>query len=105
MAVETESRSVGREDELDLIHEFLKRGREDPIALVLEGPAGIGETTLWRAGVELAQERGFLVLQARPGNRREADVVRRRSRAPTGIRRSPTAAIRSIPTQARLPMA
>jgi DNA-binding CsgD family transcriptional regulator len=35
-------------------------------ALVLEGEAGIGKTTLWLAGVERAQERGFRVLAARP---------------------------------------
>ena len=35
-------------------------------ALVLEGEAGIGKSTLWLAGVEAARERGLRVLSARP---------------------------------------
>lgn len=35
-------------------------------ALVLEGDAGIGKTTVWRAGVELARQRGMRVLVAEP---------------------------------------
>ena len=38
-----------------------------PRALVLEGEAGMGKTTLWRAGVEHARpSTGFRVLQAQP---------------------------------------
>ena len=35
-------------------------------ALVLEGEAGIGKSTLWLAGVDAAHERGLRVLSARP---------------------------------------
>ena len=35
-------------------------------ALVLEGEAGIGKSTLWLAGVEAARERGLRVLSSRP---------------------------------------
>jgi len=35
-------------------------------ALVLDGEAGIGKTTLCLAGVERAREHGFRVLYARP---------------------------------------
>lgn len=35
-------------------------------ALCLEGEAGIGKTTVWRAGLELAREKGFRVLVAEP---------------------------------------
>jgi ATP/maltotriose-dependent transcriptional regulator MalT len=36
-----------------------------PSALILDGEAGIGKTTLWLAAVEEARERGFLVLSTR----------------------------------------
>ena len=36
-----------------------------PSALVVEGEAGIGKTTVWLAGLERAQELGFRVLSAR----------------------------------------
>ena len=45
---------------------FLDRTAAGPAALVLEGEAGIGKSTLWLAGVEAARERGFRVLSARP---------------------------------------
>jgi len=54
---------VGREDHLASIEAFLS-GR-DPRSLVLEGEAGIGKSTLWRAGVEGAHERGFRILSSR----------------------------------------
>jgi DNA-binding CsgD family transcriptional regulator len=57
---------VGREVELASIHAFLERPAEGPVALVLEGEAGIGKSTLWVAGVEAARERGLLVLVSRP---------------------------------------
>jgi DNA-binding CsgD family transcriptional regulator len=57
---------VGREDELGSLHAFLERAAAGPAALVLEGEAGIGKSTLWRAGVAAAGERGLLVLSSRP---------------------------------------
>jgi DNA-binding CsgD family transcriptional regulator len=57
---------VGREVELASVHAFLERPAESPVALVLEGEAGIGKSTLWLAGVEAARERGFRVLVSRP---------------------------------------
>jgi DNA-binding CsgD family transcriptional regulator len=57
---------VGREHELQRIHEFLERAANAPAALVLEGEPGIGKTTLWNAGVELAREDGRQVLLAQP---------------------------------------
>ena len=38
---------------------------ERPSALVIEGEAGIGKTTLWSAAVQQARERGFRVFSAR----------------------------------------
>jgi DNA-binding CsgD family transcriptional regulator len=57
---------VGREVELASIHAFLDRPAEGPVAIVLEGEAGIGKSTLWLAAVEAARERGFRVLVSRP---------------------------------------
>ena len=57
---------VGREVELASIHAFLERPAQGPVALVLEGEAGIGKSTLWGAGVEAARERGFRVLESSP---------------------------------------
>jgi DNA-binding CsgD family transcriptional regulator len=56
---------VGRQAELERIGGFL-----DPtgggLALLLEGVAGIGKTTLWRAGIELARQQQYRVLWCRP---------------------------------------
>jgi predicted ATP-dependent serine protease len=56
---------IGREQELALVDGFVT-GRSGCLAcLLLEGDAGIGKSTLWRAGVEMALERGFRVLLSR----------------------------------------
>jgi DNA-binding CsgD family transcriptional regulator len=57
---------VGREEELGAVRAFLERAVEGPAALVLEGEAGIGKSTLWLAGVQAARERGLRVLSSRP---------------------------------------
>ena len=59
---------VGRDEELSSLSEFLGRRAlpQGPIAIALEGDAGIGKSTLWRAGVEEAHARGLRVLSARP---------------------------------------
>jgi len=56
--VETEV--VGRDAELAAIERWLDAER--PSAFLVEGEAGIGKTTLWRAGLERARDRGQLVL-------------------------------------------
>lgn len=56
---------VGREGELDRILAFLGRRDELPAGLVLEGQAGAGKTTLWRAGVDAAEVAGYRVLACR----------------------------------------
>lgn len=57
---------VGRGDELATIRAFL--GGPAPAALLLEGDAGIGKTSLWREAVEFAGESGQVVLVARPAS-------------------------------------
>ena len=53
---------VGRDAELDALDAWLEMTSSR--ILLLEGDAGIGKTTLWRAGVAGARERGHRVLAA-----------------------------------------
>ena len=57
---------IGRESEIDSVHDFLEAVPGGPIALLLEGAIGIGKTTLWREGIAEAGERGLQVLTSRP---------------------------------------
>src|SRR5262245_4312276 len=57
---------VGRDAELEAIEAFAEHGSGGAQALVLEGDAGIGKSTLWLAGVERARARGMRVLASRP---------------------------------------
>lgn len=47
------------------VADFLESASHTPSALLIEGEAGIGKTTLWQATLERAQGRGFRVLSAR----------------------------------------
>ena len=60
------TRIVGREVELGVLERFLERVPAGPVGLVLEGPAGIGKTTLWLEVVRAAEARSFRLLAARP---------------------------------------
>ncbi|MEU0496521.1 LuxR C-terminal-related transcriptional regulator [Mycobacterium sp. NPDC006124] len=55
---------VGREAEAQTIANFLT-GADEASALALEGEPGIGKTTLWVAGRNLARDLGFHVLSTR----------------------------------------
>src|SRR5438128_3896342 len=57
---------VSREEELASLHAFIDGLQGGPAALVLEGDAGIGKSTLWLAGVEHARAHGLRVLASRP---------------------------------------
>jgi DNA-binding CsgD family transcriptional regulator len=59
------ARLVGREEELAKLDEFITDVEEGTPALLLEGEAGIGKTSLWLAGVERGKELGFRALEAR----------------------------------------
>jgi predicted ATPase len=65
------SQVIGRESELSTIHAFLGGANEAHAAVVLEGEPGIGKSTLWLAGLDVAQERGLRVVSSRPA---EADA-------------------------------
>lgn len=63
MAVEI----VGRDEELSALHAALGGAAVGgPLAVALEGEAGIGKSTLWREAVDDARARGLRVLSARP---------------------------------------
>ena len=57
---------IGREAEVAVLADFLGGGRDTPAALVLDGEAGIGKTTLFEAAVAEAREQGFAVFSCRP---------------------------------------
>ncbi len=57
---------IGRDAELAAVEAFLDRPVEGLRALVLEGGAGIGKSTIWQAGVAAAGKRSFRVLVSRP---------------------------------------
>jgi hypothetical protein len=57
---------VGRAAELDVLRAFVGSIEGGASALVLDGEAGVGQTTLWNAGVAEAEARGFRVLATRP---------------------------------------
>ncbi len=57
---------VGRERELEAIAALLDPGVTGAAALVLEGEAGIGKTTVWEHAVETAREQGFCILRCQP---------------------------------------
>jgi DNA-binding CsgD family transcriptional regulator len=56
----------GREAEVAAVSAFVEGAAAGRSALVLDGSAGAGKTTLWLAGVRLARARGLRVLEARP---------------------------------------
>jgi DNA-binding CsgD family transcriptional regulator len=57
---------VGREEELGSLYAFIGEAGRRLAALVFEGEAGIGKSTLWLAGLEHARRRGLRVLSSRP---------------------------------------
>ncbi len=57
---------VGRKAELSSIARFLERVPGGPYALVIEGEAGIGKTTVWVEAARVAEESGLRMLKARP---------------------------------------
>ena len=75
MSCDTEhvpSRVVSRPEEGRAVAAFLDAAATGPACLVAEGEPGIGKTTLCLSAVDVAEERGFLVLSAHPA---EAESV------------------------------
>src|SRR4051794_14777062 len=57
---------VGRDESLARLDRFVGDLLAGPARLVIEGEAGIGKTTVWRAGVDAAAGRGYRVLVCCP---------------------------------------
>jgi len=57
---------VSREEELTSLQAFVGEPHGGSAALVIEGEAGIGKSTLWLAGVEHARARSLCVLVSQP---------------------------------------
>lgn len=64
--VEGIGRLLGRVEERASIEGFVGALAEGPKVLRIEGVAGIGKTTLWREGLDLARARDIGVLTSRP---------------------------------------
>src|SRR5512132_2281359 len=56
---------LGRQAELEQLTAMLDAVVAGPRAVVVEGPAGIGKTTVWQAALHAARARSFTVLAAR----------------------------------------
>jgi AAA ATPase domain len=65
-ATRTATEIVGRDRELEAVGRLLDRVKDGPAALVLEGEAGIGKTTIWLEGIRVAEARSFRILETRP---------------------------------------
>ena len=60
---------VGRDRVLAEIASFLDVADTTPRVLLIEGEAGIGKTTLWRAGVEAAASASYRIVAASPAEK------------------------------------
>nr|WP_268778112.1 AAA family ATPase [Mycolicibacterium malmesburyense] len=58
---------IERPAEFRAVSDFLQSVDSGPCALVIEGDAGAGKTTLWLAGISAARDRGLRILTARAG--------------------------------------
>lgn len=67
---------IGRDAELSAILTFLDRPADGPGAMILEGEAGIGKSTLWMAGVAAARNRSFRVQLSRPAEAERTQIRR-----------------------------
>ena len=66
MAAGVRDEVVGRKAELLVLQAFLEDIGSGPAALLLDGDAGVGKTTLWREGLEMARGQGYRVLACQP---------------------------------------
>src|SRR5215472_4985550 len=65
-AISQQAAVIGREREIAVMSAFLDPMPRGPRALLVEGEAGIGKSTVWFEAVRLARDRGYRVLRARP---------------------------------------
>jgi DNA-binding CsgD family transcriptional regulator len=57
---------IGRQFEIEAFATFLGRVPREFACLVLEGEAGIGKTTVWQSGVQMAVDQSATLLSCRP---------------------------------------
>jgi DNA-binding CsgD family transcriptional regulator len=57
---------IGRDDELESLSDFLAMGEAEGLALLLQGEAGIGKTTIFNAALADAETRGYRTVSCRP---------------------------------------
>jgi DNA-binding CsgD family transcriptional regulator len=83
---------VGREEELQRVELFLEAARHSPRALLIEGEAGAGKTSLWEAALAAASGAGSSTVAARPAETETSfayaalgDLLRERSDALEGL--------------------
>ena len=86
------SELVGREEELQQVELLLEAARHSPRALLIEGEAGAGKTSLWEAALAAAARAGFSAVAARPAEAETSfayaalgDLLRERSDALEGL--------------------
>jgi len=65
-AISRQGGVIGREREIAVVSACLDSVPRGPRALLVEGEAGIGKSTVWFEAVRLAEARGYRVLRARP---------------------------------------
>src|SRR5919198_4004023 len=87
---------TARQPELAAVEMFLDE--DGPRALLLEGEAGIGKSSVWNAGLEAARERGMIVLAARPAG---AEVRLSFAGLSDMLGRLPASAFASLPAPQR----
>jgi DNA-binding CsgD family transcriptional regulator len=92
------NRPIGRDAELHVINAFLVAASHGPAGLVLEGPAGIGKSTLAAATIEEARKRGYRVLTARPSGAEVAWAYQSLADLLVGVGED---AVESLPTPQR----
>jgi hypothetical protein len=66
-------RDLVRATEWRRVRDFAEGGRVSPAALAIQGEAGAGKSTLWRAGMETAVAAGHRLLRSEP-SASEADL-------------------------------
>ena len=85
---------VGREEELASLARWLASPDALPGAFVLEGEVGIGKTTLWRRGVELAAAASYRLVSCSPSESETRLLLHGDRRSPWN-RSSPKPRLRS----------
>ena len=65
-SISNQAAVIGRDPEIAVVSAFLDPVPRGPRALLVEGEAGIGKSTVWFESVRLAEARGYRVLRGRP---------------------------------------